>query len=261
MAKKTKIPEPTPNSEPSLLLKTKYISEPTVHYKVGDRVQYGLIKKSIVSKILHGGKVLILDEVVTEHNYGNPFDRNRQTAVAWHEVVPYEDVEKANQEEPICNPNIYPLNFSQRDVESLINLKYLQGVDFNPDYQRDLVWNLADKESLIESIFNYVDIGKFVFFKREFSTDRELYEIIDGKQRLTTLIEFYENRFKWRGKFYRQLCSLDRTHFNGYAVPIGFLERVDRKSILNTFVRLNTGGKPQDPEHLQKVKEMLKVSK
>ena len=261
MAKKAKLSEESNKIEGQVLSKTKYISEPLVKYKVGDRVQHGLIKKSIVSEVLCDGKVLVLDEVVTEHNYGRPYDRNRKIEVAWHDVVAYERFIKSQKEDCICNPNIYPLNFSQRDIESLVNLKYLQGVDFNPDYQRDLVWELSDKENLIESIFNYVDIGKFVFFRREFSSDRELYEIIDGKQRLSTLIEFFENRFKWRGKLYQDLHPQDRTHFNGYAISIGFLERVDRKTILDTFVRLNTGGRPQDPKHLEKVKEMLKVSK
>lgn len=33
----------------------------------------------------------------------------------------------------------------------------------NPNYQRDLVWDLKDKELLIESIFEGIEIGKFTF--------------------------------------------------------------------------------------------------
>lgn len=238
--------------------KLKYINTPTILYKVGDRVQHGAVKKSVVADILCDGKILILDETVTEHNYGDPYDHERQIQVAWHDVQLYEGYKKASKQKMIANPNIYPLNFSQRDVSSLIHMKYNAGIDLNPEYQRDLVWSQEDKENLIESIFNYVDIGKFVLFRRDFSSSKELYEIIDGKQRLTALLDFFENRFTFRGKFFNELHPSDQRHFEGYAVSFAMLERVDKQTVLNTFVRLNTGGRPVDPMHIEKVKKMIK---
>lgn len=234
------------------------VSTPTRFFKVGQRVQYGNIDKSVVKEILFDGKFLVLDEVVTNHNYGNPYQSNRTTVVAWHSIVAYDDYVKSSKTPAHVQADIYPLNYSQRDLESLIHMKYQSGIELDPDYQRDLVWTIEDKTQLIESIFNYVDIGKFVFFRRNFQVADKLYEIIDGKQRLSTLIEFYEDRFKYKGKLFSELNPSDQRHITNYPASVAFLERVDKNVILNTFVRLNTGGRPQDPTHLEKVKKMIK---
>jgi len=238
--------------------KLQKTSTPTRQFKVGQRVQCGNIKESVVKEVLFDGKFLVLDEVFTHENYGNPYDTNRTRVVAWHEAIDYKQFVKSHKTEAYIKNDIYPLNFSQRDIDSLIHMKYQAGVDINPDYQRDLVWNQEDKEGLIESILNHVDIGKFVMFRRDYKHDGDLYEIIDGKQRLSTLIEFYEDRFKYKNKLFSELNPSDQRHIGNYPVSVAFLERVDKNVILNTFVRLNTGGKPQDPDHIEKVKKMIK---
>lgn len=55
-------------------------------------------------------------------------------------------------------------------------------------YQRDYVWSQEDKESLIDSIFNHIEIGKFVLVFKGYEGD--MYEVLDGKQRLSALQEF-----------------------------------------------------------------------
>lgn len=72
----------------------------------------------------------------------------------------------------------------------------------DPDYQRDYVWADKDKEYLLDSIFSKLDIGKFVLVEQDskvwFET-HNMYEILDGKQRLSTLVAFYENRIPYHG--------------------------------------------------------------
>ena len=80
----------------------------------------------------------------------------------------------------------------------------------NPDYQRDYVWELSDKQLLIDSIFNNIDIGKFAFIHLDYKTWNKTgyaYEILDGKQRLKTIIDFYENRFSYKGIYYNDLSK------------------------------------------------------
>jgi uncharacterized protein with ParB-like and HNH nuclease domain len=68
----------------------------------------------------------------------------------------------------------------------------------NPDYQRDLVWSLEDKVNLIDSIYNDIEIGRFAFIKTDYSKnnfdfDKDFYwEILDGKQRISAIIDFFE---------------------------------------------------------------------
>ena len=63
-----------------------------------------------------------------------------------------------------------------------------------PDYQREFVW-LPNKQSrFIESVL--LDVPLTPFFVSEDQDDR--LEIIDGSQRIRTLLAFYENRLKLR---------------------------------------------------------------
>lgn len=63
------------------------INEPTIQYAVGQRVQRGAVKQSIITEILDGGRVLKLHEICTENNYGNPYDYERDDYVPWHNVT------------------------------------------------------------------------------------------------------------------------------------------------------------------------------
>lgn len=65
-------------------------------------------------------------------------------------------------------------------------------VKLDPDFQRKDRWNEKQKCELIESILMGLPLPYFYF-----SEDREGKKIaIDGKQRLTAIFEFLENRFK-----------------------------------------------------------------
>jgi hypothetical protein len=162
MAKKTKQPMPTPAERLEFDLKRvreQWINAPTHLYRVGDRVVHGNITESHVIEVLDDGKVLKLHETVTENNYGRPYDHERDMYIPWHEVVPYRDF---SGDKPIKGDHVFRLHYSQRSLDGLVHMFYSFGIEMDPDYQRGLVWTLEDKQALIESIFEDVDIGKFV---------------------------------------------------------------------------------------------------
>jgi uncharacterized protein with ParB-like and HNH nuclease domain len=63
-----------------------------------------------------------------------------------------------------------------------------------PDYQREFVWKRDKQSRFIESVLLGVPLTPFIV--SEDKNDR--LEIIDGSQRIRTLLAFYENRFKLR---------------------------------------------------------------
>ena len=85
----------------------------------------------------------------------------------------------------------------------------------------------------------------------------KLYEILDGKQRLTTLVEFYEDRFKYRGFYFSELSFRDQHKFTGHSITYGYLENPSKEAIFETFIKLNTCGKPMASKHIDHVKELL----
>jgi hypothetical protein len=188
-----------------------FIPEPTYTFSIGDKVQYGSLKESVVDDVLYDGKVYGLKCIATDNNYGDPYDYEKYSVVAWHEIRP---MKKGNSD--FTRNEDVKLYFSNVTISSLIHKRYSFGIDMNPDYQRDYVWEENDKELLLDSIFKNIDIGKFVLVKLsddEFYEKGFSYEILDGKQRLRTLCDFYENRIQYNGKYYNDLSWKDQRTF------------------------------------------------
>ena len=154
------------------------------------------------------------------------------------------------------------LHYSNRSVYSLLCYHYLFGVDFNPDYQRGSVWDDGDREKLLESTFAGREIGRFVFKQLPFTRtndDGNYYEIVDGKQRMLTLLAFYENRFPYKGVFYNDLSPQDKNWFMDASIGIAEIDQnVTRAEVLEIFLALNEGGKPVAKEVLDHARDLLK---
>ena len=243
-------------------MRTFYISEPTIQYKIGDRVKRGNIKQTIIIDIIDNGKIYKVHEIVTEHNYGRSYDFERDEYVVWHDLLPYKEEQPTGSF--IQNKDL-EIRYSQRDVSSLLLTSYHAGIDTETDYQRGNVWELSDKVKLIDSIFKHVDIGKFSLIRRPWDHKGKLYEMLDGKQRLTALIEFYENRFAYNGKTFYELSGMDQCHFENYPINYGELSneqnKITNEQKYRYFLNLNRGGKIQDPKHIEYVEELLKKEK
>lgn len=70
----------------------------------------------------------------------------------------------------------------------------------NRKYQRKLVWTLNEKQKLIESILNSFPIPNVLLAKTNESSELE---IIDGMQRLHTIMSFIEQGFSYNGKYFK----------------------------------------------------------
>lgn len=80
---------------------------------------------------------------------------------------------------------------------------YREGKLFvNRRYQRKLVWTLEEKQKLIESLLKKYPVPAILLAERD--TDPGTYEIIDGLQRLHSIVSFIENSF----------ALTDKTYFN-----------------------------------------------
>lgn len=225
---------------------------PTRQFVVGERVHWGALNETYIREVFENGLYYKIESIAVQRSRENPAE-NECRLVVWHEL--FKD----------GRPN--PTNFHKEEkhrvvlsnsgIDSLLHRVYGQGVDFDVDYQRDHVWQLNDKIALIDSIFNNIDIGKFVFVQRDFSVRSKLYEIIDGKQRLTTICEFVEDRFKYKGFYFSELSNYDKNKFKNHGITWGHLENPDKRAIFETFIKLNTCGKPMANKHIDKVKKLL----
>lgn len=236
--------------------KLHLIPEPTYHYKIGQPVIIGNLKDVIVKESLENNKIYLIDYTSIDHNRGNPIIHEHQLR-----YVSWLDIRKppTNEDSMIKNKDMR-LSYSNQHIGSLISKAYYFGVNFDPDYQRDYVWKMDDKVNLIDSIFNNIDIGKFVFVRYDSETWSDLnlsYEVLDGKQRMRAILDYYEARFEYKGQKFSDLSIKDQNHIENYPIPIAEINELPKNEIIKFFIALNTNGKVMDSEHLNIVKKMV----
>lgn len=229
----------------------KRAGKPSYRFTVGDKVQVGHLLNCVVDEALEGGYMYLIRSGANCDDY---------SCWAWTSVRPLDNGNSTHFAKR--NSALSRLHYSNRSMYSLLSFQYLFGVDFNPDYQRGSVWDEEDREKLLDSIFAGREIGRFVFKQLPFNRtndDGNYYEIVDGKQRMLTLLAFYENRFPYKGVFYNDLSALDKNWFMDASIGVAELDQnTTRAEVLEVFLALNEGGKPVAKEVLNHARELLK---
>ncbi|GHH31493.1 DUF262 domain-containing protein [Streptomyces lanatus] len=120
-----------------------------------------------------------------------------------------------------------------------------------PEYQRKAVWPERAKVSLMETILLGYPIPE-IYLSYETSPDGEqIASVVDGQQRLTSLLDFLKNKFpldgledetlseKFEGKFFKELPDDVRQEFFQYRFPIRRLSNLADEFVRAVFARVN----------------------
>ena len=182
-----------------------------------------------------------------------PILKHMEDTWIWHEVRP--KVPYLERDHGLIKNKDLRLEYSQRQIESLLTAYYHFGVDVSPEYQREYVWTEDDKVKLIDSIFNQVDIGKFVFISKP-SCDGPWLEILDGKQRLKAITDFYENRFKYNGLYFNSLSGAEKSYFERFVISYAEVRDCPDEMKFRLFLLLNTRGVSVEEAHLDEIKRV-----
>lgn len=231
----------------SIFKKHKSMGEPTYIHDIGEHVRFGNLENCVICDVQE-----IDGEVVYGFSYGENGDNYMYDA--WYNVRK----DSSRGITHFSSNDDIRISFYNTSLESLLNKYYLSGVDMNPPYQRDYVWDDKDRESLLDSIFNHIEIGKFAFIEKDYTSDIA-YEILDGKQRLSTLLAFYENRFPYQGAYFDDLSPKDKHTFLSTNVSVGTTREISMEQIYRYFYKLNKCGKVMDEAHLEQIKNLIEV--
>lgn len=158
---------------------------------------------------------------------------------------------------------IYKLGeFGSFNVEKIISFE--QSIDFHPIYQRyGSIWSIEKKQLFIDTIINEFDTPKFYFSyfsnaENPLNTNNKLYAVIDGKQRLEAIYDFFLNKFPLSETFrFYEDESIDvkkltfkeiadkhpflLSKFFLYELDIIFVDTDDEDKLEELFLRLNGG--------------------
>jgi hypothetical protein len=243
----------------------RMLPEPTIKYAVGDRVRYGAWDWTKILATFKGSRVYKCISINRCTNRNVPDSTEMKIHYEpWYGLHSYRSLKENNAIDLFEQDDDIHFSFQQRDIRSLIN-QYLNefGLDLDPDYQRGHVWDNDQQVNLIDSIFKHVDIGKFAVIKRPWGPDGnkpltpKLYEVLDGKQRITAIIDYYLGHFKYKGKYYNELGYMDQGHFTNFSISYAESDYLTQEQKYRYFLKLNTTGTPVDPAHMERVAGLL----
>lgn len=166
------------------------------------------------------------------------------------------------------------INPSDWTIETILSLLKSGRININPEFQRRAAWNVERKSLFIESILLNYPLPQIIL-----AEDREnkKFIVVDGKQRLLTLLQFSESgiktseqqqiyeRFKLRGlerltelegKYYTDLQN-DLTlqtyaeTFNDFTIRTIVLKQWDKDALYDMFLRINQNSVILMPQELR----------
>ncbi|MDC1533276.1 DUF262 domain-containing protein [Polaribacter sp.] len=138
-------------------------------------------------------------------------------------------------------------------------------INYSPEFQRRYVWTDKQKVYLIDTLLNDFSLPKlYVRQILDEKTEAFNYEIIDGQQRVTTIMNFVNGDFpllrkkhpkpeffddKYEGKFYKELNLEDRIKILNYTIAVDLVEG-SRDEITEMFLRLNLSSSPLNKQEI-----------
>ncbi|HQQ01265.1 MAG TPA: DUF262 domain-containing protein [bacterium] len=148
--------------------------------------------------------------------------------------------------------------YGDKTIQEFVLLFENGQLNLEPGFQRDSVWTLSDRKKLIESIFHTYPMPSVFLYKR---TDggKLQYDVIDGKQRLESILmfqgcgRFRGKRFSVKSRFDQTNCTAEwdwkkvrqrqlESRIMEYRIQTVEVSG-DLSDIIDLFVRINSTGK------------------
>lgn len=150
-----------------------------------------------------------------------------------------------------------------QDVSWFLDLRDRDGLDLDPPYQRRSVWTRGDREYFIDTIFNDYPSPAIFLHKTIDENGKSVHHVIDGKQRLETIIMFAKDKIKipayfgderLRGKKFSQLDNDQKQRFWNYSMSVEFLPIIDEALVNSVFERINRNARKLTDQELRHAK-------
>lgn len=117
------------------------------------------------------------------------------------------------------------------DVEHMLNEFSVGTYDFNPIYQRDLVWSTEKKQEFVKKLLiGDVDLRP-TFITAPYKKSKREYEVLDRKQRMMSVIQFIQNQFPVEGLYYKDLTLGDVSRLMNATFKYKLVKYYDKKKV------------------------------
>lgn len=260
-----------------------YVHENNLNPKTQTKINK-LIKLT-VDKVNSSGVYAIENDRARTMYKINPEDIIRDTINIGHNPINWK-INNIRSVNYTLESILHDLDINQARGASLdkyvINGIQIGGVNWDPfifdkegtlvRYQRPFVWSEDDERNLIDSIYNGIDCGHILVRDRSFKelehiaskgiTELYFKDIIDGKQRLNTIKRFMNDEFTDSyGKYYSDISNKDQHRFlnHSFFTYSIMAENSSDELVIGQFLKMNFCGVPQGKEHIEYVKQIMKI--
>ena len=155
----------------------------------------------------------------------------------------------------------YRINMSLEDIKDRIERDISEyGLNLNPDFQRAHVWNVEQRVLYVEFLLKGGRSNPIYFnhegWMRSFQGE---YVIVDGKQRLTSILMFLNNEFSVFKDKDLEGTGFYAKEFDRIPNDVEFIinDLPNRKLVLQWYLQMNKGNVAHTKEELEKVENMI----
>lgn len=154
-------------------------------------------------------------------------------------------------------------NIAPQDISWFLDLHKRGLVDLKPPYQRHSVWTPKERRYFLDTIFNGYPCPPLFLYKTLSDDGVATYHVVDGKQRLETIIDFTENKISLSaemtdeglaGKKWKAITIDQRRKFWNYQLAVEMLDSVDNAFVKEIFDRYNRTSKNLERQELRHAK-------
>lgn len=149
------------------------------------------------------------------------------------------------------------------DINQLLSWERVNELELKPVYQRNKVWTYNAHSYLIDSILrNYPIPPIFIRDKINFSEKKTIHEVLDGQQRIRTILDYCNDKFVVKkshnkeaaGKYFSDLSEIQQEQFLTYKIYVEKLFEKNDAIVFDIFARLNSNSVPLNPQELRNAK-------
>ncbi len=148
------------------------------------------------------------------------------------------------------------INHSDYTISELHEAFKRKDIIINQAYQRSAgIWPVSARSYFIDTILEGFPFPKVYFYQSFDARSRKpIREVVDGQQRLHTIVDFLENKFalssvskNFSGKKFDDLSDDQQRLFLVFSVPTDVILAAEKKELLEMFRRMNAYTVPLNP--------------
>lgn len=146
-----------------------------------------------------------------------------------------------------------------QDISWFLEAHRNNQLNLAPSYQRKSVWTPKDRRGFLDTIFRNYPCPA-IFLHKEVRDGKSYYNVVDGKQRLETIIGFASGAIsidkeygdtRLSGKKWDKLDDTLKKQFWNYVLPVEWIDVTEDTTLNDAFARLNRNSRKLERQEIR----------